>query len=85
MKEKQIKKIIFFKEPWPSIIRQGTSNMAVEFIFSWLSTSGHAAYPQSLSPVRLSFVSGYQLDIASGLETGAYVLFFQLQEHIWCR
>lgn len=30
---------------WHDVVRQGTSDGAIEFIFYWLLTAGQAAYP----------------------------------------
>ena len=58
------------------MIRQGTSKDA-EFVFCWPPTAGLADFPWNSLPgetlleeTKISFMSGYQLNIVCGLETG---------------
>lgn len=65
-------------------MRKGTCEDAIiEIILCWPSTVGGAAYlrvvyfpsESTLDKQKFSFVSGYQLEIASGLDVGAYIHF----------
>lgn len=42
---KQTNKQTLGKMSWHDVVRQGTSDGAIEFIFYWLLTAGQAAYP----------------------------------------
>lgn len=54
--------------PCHNILRQGISKGATESVFCWPSRAGlGAALKSSLKKAFFLFVSGYQLDIASGL------------------